>query len=480
MDQSAAMTDGQLGGVGNMPRMSLAVGQVFAGYTIVRRLGAGAMGEVYLAEHPRLPRQDALKVMAQQVSTDSEYRERFNREAQNAATLSHPNIVTLYDRGEFEDQLWLSMDYIEGTDASRLLEKQYRKGLPPDEVVRIVTAVADALDYAHQRQLLHRDVKPANILLAKRDSGGWRALLADFGIARRVDDSSGLTQSNIAVGTVAYAAPEQLMGLPLDGRADQYSLAATAFELLTGSHLYQDRNPAVVISQHVTAPPPAIAERKPELSGLGPVLSKALAKAPDDRYDTCTDFANALARHLHGVVDDLDDLGDTDATMAAGAVVPRNHHKASPKGGKKSWRIPAAVLVGLLVVGGALAAYFLTRHHGAGVAQPHPSTASAPSTQAGPAVPVVLVGADCAVLGAAGVSEQGQQAYCARLPATGDILWSLVPGTEVPSPTATAGPTDTAYPPGIEQQVEVCVQQTGQTRLQCRDDVRQGNLSGPA
>jgi serine/threonine-protein kinase len=480
VDQSAAMTDGQLGGVGNMPRMSLAVGQVFAGYTIVRRLGAGAMGEVYLAEHPRLPRQDALKVMAQQVSTDSEYRERFNREAQNAATLSHPNIVTLYDRGEFEDQLWLSMDYIEGTDASRLLEKQYRKGLPPDEVVRIVTAVADALDYAHQRQLLHRDVKPANILLAKRDSGGWRALLADFGIARRVDDSSGLTQSNIAVGTVAYAAPEQLMGLPLDGRADQYSLAATAFELLTGSHLYQDRNPAVVISQHVTAPPPAIAERKPELSGLGPVLSKALAKAPDDRYDTCTDFANALARHLHGVVDDLDDLGDTDATMAAGAVVPRNHHKASPKGGKKSWRIPAAVLVGLLVVGGALAAYFLTRHHGAGVAQPHPSTASAPSTQAGPAVPVVLVGADCAVLGAAGVSEQGQQAYCARLPATGDILWSLVPGTEVPSPTATAGPTDTAYPPGIEQQVEVCVQQTGQTRLQCRDDVRQGNLSGPA
>jgi len=454
--------------------MSLAVGQVFAGYTIVRRLGAGAMGEVYLAEHPRLPRQDALKVMVQQVSTDSEYRERFNREAQNAATLSHPNIVTLYDRGEFEDQLWLSMDYIEGTDASRLLEQQYRKGLPPHEVVRIVAAVADALDYAHQRGLLHRDVKPANILLAKLDSRGWRALLGDFGIARRVDDSSGLTQSNIAVGTVAYAAPEQLMGLPLDGRADQYSLAATAFELLTGSHLYQDRNPAVVISQHVTAPPPPIAERKPELSGLGPVLSKALAKAPDDRYATCTDFADALARHLDGVVD------DTDATMAASAVVPPNHHKASPKREMPAWRIPAAVLVALLVVGGALAAFFLTRHRSADVAQPHPATASTPSTQAGPAVPVVLVGADCAVLGAAGVSEQGQRAYCARLPATGDILWSLVPGTEVPSPTATPGATDTVYPPGIEQQVEVCVEQTGQTRLQCREDVRQGNLSGPA
>jgi serine/threonine protein kinase, bacterial len=460
-----------------MPRMSLTVGQEFAGYTIVRQLGAGAMGEVYLAQHPRLPRRDALKVVAPQVSTDSEYRERFNREAQNAATLSHPNIVTVYDRGEFEDQLWLSMDYVEGTDASRLLLDEYRKGMPPDEVVRIVSAVADALDYAHQRLLLHRDVKPANILLAKLDSGGWRALLADFGIARRVDDSSGLTQSNIAVGTVAYAAPEQLMGLKLDGRADQYSLAATAFELLTGSHLYGDRNPAVVISQHVTAPPPAIADRKPELSGLGPVLSKALAKSPDDRYDTCTDFANALARNLNGVPDEL---GDTDATMAASAFSPPTHHGKSPKRSMPSWRLPAAVLLGLLIVGGALAAYFLTRHHGQGVAQPLPSTASAPPAASAPAVPVVLVGADCSVLGAAGVSEKGQQAYCARLPATGDILWSLVPGTEVPSPTATAGPTDTIYPPGIEQQVEVCVQQTGQTRVQCREDVRQGNINGPA
>jgi serine/threonine protein kinase, bacterial len=468
------MAGGRLRLVGNMPRMSLAPGQVFAEYTIVRRLGAGAMGEVYLAEHPRLPRRDALKVMAQKVSTDAEYRERFNREAQNAATLSHPSIVTLYDRGEFEDQLWLSMDYIEGTDASKLLETEYRKGLPPDEVVRIVTAVADALDYAHQRLLLHRDVKPANILLAKLDSGGWRALLGDFGIARRTDDSSGLTQSNIAVGTVAYAAPEQLMGLKLDGRADQYSLAATAFELLTGSHLYRDPNPAVVISQHVTAPPPPISERKPELSGLGPVLSKALAKSPDDRYATCTDFANALARHLDGVID------DTDATLAASAVVPPNHHKASAQRRTSAWRIPAAVLVGLLVAGGALAAFFLTRHRAADVAQPNPTTAVAPSTAAGPAMPVVLVGADCAVLGAAGLSETGQHAYCARLPATGDMMWSVVPGTEVPSPTATAGPTDTEYAPGIEQQVEVCVQQTGQTRLRCREDVRQGNLSGPA
>jgi serine/threonine-protein kinase len=433
--------------------MSLAAGQTFAGYTILRRLGSGAMGEVYLVQHPRLPRRDALKVLAQHVSADPEYRERFNREAQNAATLSHPNIVAVYDRGEYEGQLWITMAYVEGTDASRLLAEKYRKGMPPDEVVQIITAVADALDYAHQRQLLHRDVKPANILMAELDSGGWRAMLADFGIARRVDDSSTLTQTNMTVGTVAYAAPEQLMGQPLDGRADQYSLAAMAFELFTGSHLYLDRNPAVVISQHVSAPPPAIEERKPELSGLGPVLSKALAKSPRDRYDTCTDFANALAGN--------------DATMAAAAYARR--HRNKPKSRKRLLVMAAAILAVLLIAGAAAAVILTGRHQNAAAPQQGPSA---------PAVPVVLVGADCAVLGAAGITETGQKAYCARLPSTGDIMWSLVSGV-VPTPIVTPGPNDPAYPAGIEQQVDVCIQQTGQTRTQCREDIRRGNLSGP-
>ena len=445
--------------------MSLAAGQKFAGYAILRRLGSGAMGEVYLAEHPRLPRRDALKVLAQQVSTDPTYRERFNREAQNAATLSHPHIVTVYDRGEYEGQLWISMGYVEGTDAARLLQKKYRKGMPPDEVVRIVIAVADALDYAHQRQLLHRDVKPANILLAKLDSGGWRALLADFGIARRVDDSSGLTQTNMAVGTVAYAAPEQLMGQTLDGRADQYSLAATAFELLTGSHLYLDLNPAVVISQHVSAPPPAIADRKPELAGLGPVLSKALAKSPGDRYDTCTEFANTLARHLDVVAGDL---GANDATIAAAALA-RRRRRREPKSRKRSLVIGSAILIALLIAGAAAAVILTARHQTAAAPKPPPPM---------PAVPVVLVGADCEVLGAAGVSETGQKAYCARLPSTGDIMWSLVSGV-IPTPTVTPRPNDPVYPAGIEQQVDVCIQQTGQTRPQCREDIRRGNLYGP-
>ena len=247
--------------------MPLAEGETFAGYTILRLLGAGGMGEVYLAQHPRLPRQDALKVLPASVSGDTEYRARFEREADIAATLWHPHIVGVHDRGEFDGQLWIAMDYVDGTDAGDLL-KSYPTGLPQREVLNIVTAVGEALDYAHQRHLLHRDVKPANILVSKQETGEERILLADFGIARWDNDASGLTQTNMTVGTVSYAAPEQLMGRDLDGRADQYALAATAYHLLTGTPPFQHSNPAVVISQHLSALPPSLAEHRPELADL--------------------------------------------------------------------------------------------------------------------------------------------------------------------------------------------------------------------
>lgn len=312
--------------------MPLADGQLFAGYTILRRLGSGAMGEVYLAQHPRLPRRDALKVLPAQLTADDEYRMRFLREADLAATLMHPHIVAVHDRGEFDGQLWLSMDYIEGTDAAHFLQQSHPEGMPPDQVVRIVSAVADALDYAHQRQLLHRDVKPANILLSWQDSGRERVFLADFGIARRIDDASGLTGTSMTVGTVAYAAPEQLMGQPLDGRADQYALAATAFHLLTGTTLFRHPNQAAVISQHLTAPPPAIAERRPELAGLDPVLCKALAKSPNDRYESCLDFADALEKRICAIGNDL---GANHATAAA------QQPASEPRGRKRGRKAPA-------------------------------------------------------------------------------------------------------------------------------------------
>ena len=171
--------------------------------------------------------------------------------------------MEVHDRGEMDGRLWIAMDYIEGTDAASLMQARYPNGMPPDEVVKIIRAVADALDYAHQRQLLHRDIKPSNILLSHPEEADERIFLADFGIARWVDDQSGLTATNMAVGTVAYAAPEQLMGDQVDGRVDQYALAATAFHMLTGTPLFQHTNPAVVISQHLSTPPPAIGTRRP-------------------------------------------------------------------------------------------------------------------------------------------------------------------------------------------------------------------------
>jgi serine/threonine-protein kinase len=256
------------------------------------------MGEVYLAQHPRLPRLDALKVLPDDVSALPAFRERFNREADLAAKLWHPHVVGVHDRGEYEGLLWIAMDFVDGMDAARLLTERYPAGMPVGEVATIVTAVAGALDYAHKRGLLHRDVKPANIMLTHLDDEGeQRILLADFGIARDIDDRSGITATNMTVGTAAYAAPEQLMGERLDGRADQYALAATAYHLLTGATLFPHSNSNVVISRHLSAAPPALADTRRELGALDPVLAVALAKSPEDRFPRCADFARAFAEH---------------------------------------------------------------------------------------------------------------------------------------------------------------------------------------
>ncbi|MCW1821683.1 MULTISPECIES: protein kinase domain-containing protein [Mycolicibacterium] len=277
--------------------MPLGVGQEFAGYTVVRRLGAGGMGEVYLAQHPRLPRRDALKLLNADISADPTFRERFLREANLASTLWHPHVVGVLDRGEHDGKLWIAMDFVDGEDAASLLARRYPAGMPADLVSAIVTAVASALDHAHKRGLLHRDVKPANILLTDDvdDDGQQRILLTDFGIARTIDDPGGLTETNMTVGTVDYTAPEQLMGNDLDGRTDQYALAATAFHLLTGAPPFRDPNPTVVISRHLNNPAPPLSGMHPDLAGLDEVLATGLAKDPDERYSSCSTFARALA-----------------------------------------------------------------------------------------------------------------------------------------------------------------------------------------
>ncbi|WP_236978256.1 MULTISPECIES: serine/threonine-protein kinase [Mycobacterium] len=285
-------------GIADMtPGGRLTAGEVFADYTIVRFLGSGGMGEVYLAEHPRLPRREALKILGGEVSADDDYRRRFIREADLAAELWHPNIVRVNDRGEFHGQLWLAMDFVDGSDAATLVREHYPVGMPADQVAPILSAIARALDYAHEHHhLMHRDVSPANILLTKPQHDNQRILLSDFGIARSISDTSGLTATNMTIGTFPYAAPEQLTDEPIDGRADQYALAASVYHLLTGSPLFPHTNPAVVIGRHLSAPPPKLAETQPMLRVFDPVLAVALAKDPADRFARCTDFAEAFIR----------------------------------------------------------------------------------------------------------------------------------------------------------------------------------------
>ncbi len=459
--------------------MPLADGATFAGYTIIRLLGAGGMGEVYLAQHPRLARQDALKLLTRSVTDDPEYRNRFDREADVVAGLWHPHIVGVHDRGEHDGTLWISMDYVDGIDAAELLGT-HPKGLPPSEVVPIITAVAEALDYAHACHLLHRDVKPANILIARPGAPDSRILLADFGIARRDDDANGLTATNMTVGTVSYAAPEQLMGGDLDGRADQYALAATAFHLLTGSPPFQHSNPAVVISQHLTAAPPRLAGRRPELAHLDPALTKALSKEPADRYARCIDFARALSHQLTTLPQSADGTGHVEpTTLAPAAAAPH----ATPAWLRPSVLVPV-VLAALLV---AAVAFAIGQFAGdreatdAGTTRSAPRPASTPPTSPPPVtetqttVPpgTAVVGAVCREPGATGATADGAITYCSNLQYTDRFLWSLTTGV-IPNPVVTASP---ATPPPYEDEspVRICMQQTGHSRLRCAEEILRGN-----
>lgn len=343
-----------------MKCMSLAPGTVFAGYTIREVLGTGGMGEVYLVDHPRLPRRDALKVLPATLTDDREFRERFVREGDLAAGLWHPHIVGVHDRGEFGGRLWIAMDLVDGADASRLLRDRYPAGMPAREASLIVSAIAEALDYAHSRGLLHRDVKPANILLAEQNVGRSRILLSDFGIARPISDPNGLTATNLTVGTVAYAAPEQLMGGDLDGRTDQYALAATAYHLLTGTPVFQNSNPVSVISQHLTAQPPKISGLRPDLRDLDDVLAKALAKSAADRYPNCEAFADALQSRVQVV--------DLHPTISAAQSATRPQLSATTRVRGRGWRRPAAIagaVVGVTAIVAAGVLYSINRSTGA-------------------------------------------------------------------------------------------------------------------
>lgn len=274
--------------------MLLNSGDVFAGFTIERLLGQGGMGSVYLARHPRLDRLTALKLLNRDLFADASVRARFEREADLVAQLDHPGIVAVYDRGTEDEQLWICMQYVDGADAGTVNPLN----LPPDKAVQIIEGVAPALDYAHGMGVLHRDVKPANIMLARSGGGhGERVFLTDFGLARLRAETTRLTQTGMFTATLAFASPEQMTGQDLDHRSDQYSLACTLYWLLTGMAPFDSPNPADIIHGNLQLAPPPLAVKRPGLpAGLDSVLATAMAKHPAHRFTSCAEFA-AAARH---------------------------------------------------------------------------------------------------------------------------------------------------------------------------------------
>ena len=274
--------------------MPLVIGATAAGFNIVRQLGYEEFGELYVAEHPRLPRQQVLHLIPVETSVDLDYRLRFNQESDLAAALWHPNISGLTDRGEFEDQLWLSSEYIDGSDATELLSEGHLDGMPPRMVIEIVSAIADALDYAHDHGVLHRYVNPGRIVISNSPADRQRIALTGFGVARPEGAHNTLTRAGMFIGTAGYTAPEQLMGEELDGRADQYALAASAFHLLTGAPPFAHFNPSVVVNRQLNDRPPRPSEIRPDLTDFDAIFARALSKDPVDRFRRCRDFAKAL------------------------------------------------------------------------------------------------------------------------------------------------------------------------------------------
>ncbi|HET7247348.1 MAG TPA: serine/threonine-protein kinase [Streptosporangiaceae bacterium] len=275
----------------------LAIGDHLAGYRLDEIIARGGMAVVYRAFDERLSRSVALKVLAAPLGRDEAFRRRFIRESRAAAAVDHPNIVPIFDAGEADGVLYIAMRLVPGRDVLSLIEQQ--GALPVARVCQIVTQVAAALDAAHEQGLVHRDVKPANMLRddAAGDDHADHVYLSDFGLSKHGRSASQLTSYGEFLGTMDYVSPEQIEGRPVDGRSDQYALACSAFEMLTGAPPFKQDETLAIMWAQVSATPPMLTSRRPDLPvAADPVLARALAKAPGDRYASCLEFASALRR----------------------------------------------------------------------------------------------------------------------------------------------------------------------------------------
>jgi len=353
------------------------VGQVVADrYHVVKKLGEGGMGQVYLAEHVKMGRRSAIKVMNPAMVHDPDAVARFNREASNASRITHPNVCAIYDFGETPDGLiYLAMEFIEGEPLTDLLERE--GALPVPRATAIFLQTADALQAAHDLGIVHRDLKPDNIMLTSRKGGGETVKVVDFGIAKAVGgDQAGqkVTKTGLVVGTPEFMSPEQLSGDALDGRSDLYSLALVFYRMLIGKLPFEATSVQETMIKRLTDEPIKLAEARPDLpfpAGLQPVLDTALARTPMERYQSVAKFAADVAavtgQPTTGAVPHTRSMGDTEGktqllTPISAASAPRKKRSLIP--------VVAGVVV-ILAGGGAWVAL-----NGGSKANPNPADSS--------------------------------------------------------------------------------------------------------
>ena len=322
------------------------VGEVLSDrYEVEELVGTGGMSSVFRAHDRLLDRKVALKVLHQQFSDDDEYVERFRREARAVATLSHPNIVTVIDRGEHENRQFIVFEYIDGENLKALIER--RGPAPVPTALELAMQIARGLSFAHQQGLVHRDVKPQNVLL----NGDGQAKVTDFGIARSLDVKQGMTQTGTVLGTSDYIAPEQAQGQRVDEHTDVYSLGVVLYEMLTNEVPFPGENFVAVAMRHINEPPPSIRDKRPDVSPrLEAAVQRAMAKRPEDRFQTMADFCRELEANL----------AETQGQTVAAPALPRQK-RAPRRQGANPWPIVLA-LVTLIAIGGVIA-YLVMQHN---------------------------------------------------------------------------------------------------------------------
>jgi hypothetical protein len=313
-------------------------GDQVAGYRIERQLGRGGMGVVYLAEQTRLQRRVALKLIAPDLAQDEDFRRRFERESQLAASIDHPNVIPVFEAGEADGALFISMRYVDGHDLRALIAGEGR--LDGARAARLVSQMGGALDAAHARGLVHRDVKPANVLVSGAP-GGEHAYLTDFGLTKHVSASSGITHTGQWVGTLDYVAPEQIAGGALDARVDVYSLGCVLFQALTGQVPYPKESDVAKMYAHMNEPPMPVSQIVPWLPpAFDEVIGRALAKRPEDRYLSAGDLGRAAVAAAAG-----EHSAVPERSVAQGGAAPQTRERvpAPIPAGTVSSGEPAAV-----------------------------------------------------------------------------------------------------------------------------------------